>query len=66
MIASAEEFVALRTSEDPEEYNRAAHDEAPEEVWWDVIRRFLVMRKQARLLALRTIALRHSQASMRV
>jgi hypothetical protein len=45
MIESAEQFVALRTSDKPEEYRRAAHDEATEEVWLDVIRRFPDMKK---------------------
>ncbi len=44
MIGSAEEFVALRMSEDPEEYSRAAHEDATEEVWLDVISRFPDMR----------------------
>ena len=37
MISNAEEFVRLRTSEDRSEYEQAAHDEAPMEVWMDVI-----------------------------
>ncbi|MCD0446252.1 hypothetical protein LO763_21810 [Glycomyces sp. A-F 0318] len=37
MIGSAEEFVALRSSSDPAEYQRAAHEEAPLEVWMTVI-----------------------------
>jgi len=37
MIESAAEFVRLRSSDSPEEYHRAAHDSAPEEVWFDVI-----------------------------
>lgn len=45
MINSAEEFVHLRSSELPEEYWRAAHEEAPEAVWLDVIARFPDMRK---------------------
>jgi hypothetical protein len=40
MIESAEEFRRLRESENPEEYGRAAHDEAPIEVWLEVIRRW--------------------------
>jgi HEAT repeat protein len=32
--------VAVRTSDKPEEYRRAAHDEAPGAVWLDAIRRF--------------------------
>ena len=34
----------LRTSEDPAEYNRAAHDEASESTWREVIERFPDMR----------------------
>jgi hypothetical protein len=37
MISSADEFARLRTSEDRREYHRAAHDEAPESVWLEVI-----------------------------
>lgn len=37
MIESAEEFVRLRTSDDPDEYRRAAHDEVSEQTWRDVI-----------------------------
>ena len=40
MINSAEEFVRLRNSELPDEYRRAAHEEAPISVWHDVISRF--------------------------
>lgn len=36
MIASAEEFVRLRTSSSESDYTRAAHEEAPESVWRDV------------------------------
>lgn len=43
-ITSAEEFVALRTSEDPTEYRRAAHEPAHEDVWRDVIHRFPEMK----------------------
>jgi leucine rich repeat (LRR) protein len=32
-ITSADEFVRLRTSDDPDEYLRAANDDAPLEVW---------------------------------
>jgi hypothetical protein len=38
MINSASEFVRLRNSENKDDYDRAAHDEAPLEVWWQVIR----------------------------
>lgn len=44
VIASAEEFVRLRTSDDPAEYNRAAQDEASESTWREVIARFPDMR----------------------
>lgn len=37
MIRSAEEFVRLRTSSDPLDYRRAAHDEAPDAVWLEVV-----------------------------
>jgi hypothetical protein len=40
MINSAEEYVELRSSTDPDQYRRAAHDEAPTDVWLDVISRF--------------------------
>jgi hypothetical protein len=40
MIESAEEFIQLRGSGDPAEYGRAAHDQASDDVWLDVIRRF--------------------------
>jgi hypothetical protein len=44
MIESADEFRRLRESEIPDEYRRAAHDEAPVEVWLEVIRRWPDMR----------------------
>jgi hypothetical protein len=44
VIESADEFVRLRTSADPAEYGRAAHDEAAERTWRDVITRFPAMR----------------------
>ncbi len=44
MINSADDFVRLRCSEDRNEYERAAWDEAPLEVWLDVIERFPDMR----------------------
>ncbi|NNN20586.1 MAG: hypothetical protein HKL80_01105, partial [Acidimicrobiales bacterium] len=40
MIDSAEEFVRLRNSTDPAAYNRAAREEAPLQVWHDLIERF--------------------------
>lgn len=45
MIESADEFVRLRASEDQEEYERAAHDEASDATWLDVIERFPDMRR---------------------
>lgn len=45
MIESAEEFRRLRSSEDPAEYERAAQEEAPLEVWHDVIARMPDMRQ---------------------
>ena len=44
MIESADEFVRLRLSDDPQEYGRAASDEAAEATWLDVIERFPDMR----------------------
>lgn len=38
MIESAEEFVALRASSDPDEYGRAANDAASTDVWLDVVK----------------------------
>jgi hypothetical protein len=45
VIDSAEEFVRLRTSEDPAEYNRAARDSASISTWLDVIDRYPQMRQ---------------------
>lgn len=45
MIATAEEFIALRESTVEDEYLRAARDNAPTAVWHDVIARFPHMRK---------------------
>ena len=44
-IKSAEEFVRLRTSEEPEEYRLAATGWASDEVWAEVIDRFPDMRE---------------------
>lgn len=38
MIHSAAEFIRLRTSQIKEEYDRAAHEPAPLDVWWDLVR----------------------------
>lgn len=38
MIKTVEEFIRLRTSENEEEYLRAAHEEAPIEVWEKLIK----------------------------
>lgn len=40
MITSAEEFVRLRTSENPDEYLRAAWDEAAVDVWLEVLENY--------------------------
>lgn len=45
MIQSAEEFVRLRTSGDPQDYSRATHDEATEDVWLEVVRDYPAMRE---------------------
>jgi hypothetical protein len=45
MINSAEEFVRLRVSQEPEEYHRATTDTASEAVWLDVMNRFPEMRE---------------------
>lgn len=37
MIANADEFVRLRTSDEPEEYLRAVEDSAPDSVWFEVL-----------------------------
>lgn len=37
MIRSADEFLALRYSDDKEQYDRAAHEEAPIEVWRELV-----------------------------
>lgn len=44
MIETAEDFVRLRTSENPDEYYRAAHEEAATATWLDVIERYPHMR----------------------
>lgn len=45
MIGSADEFSRLRRSIDPEEYGRAAREEATEKVWLEVIARYRDMRE---------------------
>lgn len=44
MIESAEQFRSLLESDEPNEYHRAAHDEASLEVWLDVVSRMPTMR----------------------
>lgn len=44
MLTDAEEFVLLRTSEDPQAYHRATHDTASLETWFEVIERYPDMR----------------------
>lgn len=43
-IESAEEFIRLRSSEDPSEYERASHDDAPIDVWYRLISEYPDMR----------------------
>lgn len=45
MIKSAEEFVKLRSSEKIDEYLKAAWDDAPLEVWLEVIKNYPDMRE---------------------
>lgn len=45
MIESPEEFVRLRTSEDPDQYRRAAHETAPPVVWLAIIEKYPEMRQ---------------------
>ena len=44
-ITSAEEFVRLRTSEDPDEYLVSDNGAASDEVWLDVIARYPEMKE---------------------
>ncbi|MFZ5273777.1 hypothetical protein [Enterobacter asburiae] len=44
MIESTEEFLKLRNSDIPSEYNRAANEEAPISVWLDLINEYPEMR----------------------
>ncbi len=44
MIASAEEFIRLRESDDPEDLRRAANEEATPKVWLEVIAEYPAMR----------------------
>ena len=44
MIASADEFIRLRTSSDPAEYRRAAHEVAPTTVWLELVAKHPEMR----------------------
>ncbi len=44
MIKSAEEFVFLRSSQEIDLYQRAAHEPATEEIWLEVIERYPDMR----------------------
>jgi hypothetical protein len=39
-ILSADEFVRLRYSEDPEDYRRAARESAPLAVWQEIVERY--------------------------
>lgn len=44
MIESADQFVLLQTSENPELYQKAANDSATEETWREVIEKYPDMR----------------------
>jgi len=44
MIRDAEEFIRLRTSDTPADYQRAATDEVPIEVWHEIIQHHPDMR----------------------
>ncbi len=61
-IQSADEFVRLRLSDDPAEYNRAAHEDAPAAVWDEVVlarpemRKWVVNNKTVPLAVLRRLA----------
>jgi len=44
MIESSEEFIRLRKSSDPLEYQRAANDNAPLDVWREIVDRYPEMR----------------------
>jgi hypothetical protein len=45
MINKAEEFVELRTSNDPSLYSRAANESAPDQVWKEIIDKYPEMRQ---------------------
>lgn len=45
MIESAQEFIRLRISTDPDAYRRAAHEPAPESVWEELVRDHAEMRQ---------------------
>ena len=45
MIQTAEEFIRLRCSEDPELYTRAAYEPAFDDVWLDVINHYPEMKQ---------------------
>jgi hypothetical protein len=77
MIESTQQFISLRTSENPEDYNRAAHEEAPTHVWQDLIeshpdmRFWVAQNKTVPIAILRSLAgdedsrVRHMVASKR-
>lgn len=44
MITSAQEFIELRTSEEPDLYRRAAEEEATLEVWFELVDNYPEMR----------------------
>ncbi|WP_312118023.1 hypothetical protein [Brevibacillus reuszeri] len=70
MITSAEEFVRLRTSENPEEYLRAAWSEAPLDVWYEIIQNypdmsFWVAQNKSVPIEILTILAAHPEESVR-
>jgi hypothetical protein len=70
MINSAQEFIRLRTSDESSEYSRAAHEEAPMDVWLELVRDYPDMRfwvahnKKVPIEILQTLA-RDEDASVR-
>ena len=49
MISSPEEFIRLRSSDDPTEYRRAVEDGAPESVWLHIIELYPTQRRNVAL-----------------
>ena len=69
-INSAAEFIRLRESEDPAEYRRAAHEDAPLEVWEEVLAsradlRYWVAQNKTVPVAVLTVLSEDSNADVR-